>query len=590
MPVTPTYPGVYVEEIPSGVRTIVGVATSVTAFLGRARKGPVNQPVTINSYADFEREFGGLWKESGMGYAVRDFYLNGGAKALVVRLFKSAPAAPSDGDPGEGGTPTPAPDNDDDDSSASATESDADSGGSNEDDVPPGDADGAGGGDAPEDGAAPSTAADEASSETARIELKDENDAIVATLAATSPGTWANEIYVRIDHDVIGDESDAHFNIAIRDTHSGVEERYLQVTLKSDARGDLKTVLAQNSRLLQVTSIANANQRPAKHPAPAPNEDPWDDDHATKISANGNDGAPLETASYTGNRSEKKGIYALEHADLFNLLCIPPSSPDGETAKEVFELAEAYCQERRALLLVDAPKAWNTVAKARDGLGSFITNRKNAALFFPALRQPNPEQGARMERFVPCGAVAGVMARTDQERGVWKAPAGYEAILKNVPELSLPMTDTENGELNPLGINCLRSMPPAGRVVWGARTLQGDDRLASDWKYIPVRRLALYIEESLYRGTHWVVFEPNDEPLWSQIRLSVGSFMHNLFRQGAFQGASPKEAYFVRCDRTTTTQYDIDRGIVNIEVGFAPLKPAEFVIIKLQQISALAQV
>jgi phage tail sheath protein FI len=160
-----------------------------------------------------------------------------------------------------------------------------------------------------------------------------------------------------------------------------------------------------------------------------------------------------------------------------------------------------------------------------------------------------------------------------------------DATLVGVPQLSVPVNDMENGELNPLGVNCLRAMPAAGRVVWGARTLQGDDRLASEWKYVPVRRLALYIEESLYRGTQWVVFEPNDEPLWAQIRLNLGAFMHNLFRQGAFQGQTPAEAYFVKCDKETTTQNDINLGIVNIVVGFAPLKPAEFVVIKIQQIA-----
>jgi phage tail sheath protein FI len=191
----------------------------------------------------------------------------------------------------------------------------------------------------------------------------------------------------------------------------------------------------------------------------------------------------------------------------------------------------------------------------------------------------------QMEERVPCGAVAGVFARTDAQRGVWKAPAGLAATLAGVPKLSVRLTDPEIGELNPLGVNCLRVAPAAGPVAWGARTLDGDDRLASEWKYIPVRRLALFIEESLYRGTQWVVFEPNDEPLWAQIRLNVGAFMRNLFRQGAFQGASPREAYFVKCDKESTTQNDINLGIVNIVVGFAPLKPAEFVILKIQQIA-----
>ena len=147
------------------------------------------------------------------------------------------------------------------------------------------------------------------------------------------------------------------------------------------------------------------------------------------------------------------------------------------------------------------------------------------------------------------------------------------------------LTDPENGVLNPRGVNCIRIFPVFGVVSWGARTLQGDDQIASEWKYVPVRRLALFVEESLYRGTKWVVFEPNDEPLWSQIRLNVGAFMHNLFTQGAFQGTTPREAYFVKCDKETTTQNDINLGVVNILVGFAPLKPAEFVVIKIQQIA-----
>ncbi len=151
------------------------------------------------------------------------------------------------------------------------------------------------------------------------------------------------------------------------------------------------------------------------------------------------------------------------------------------------------------------------------------------------------------------------------------------------------MTDGKNGRLNPLGINCLRSFNVIGRVGWGARTTRGADQFAFEWKYVPVRRLALYIEESLYRGTQWVVFEPNDEPLWAQIRLNVGSFMQDLFRKGAFQGSSPRSAYLVKCDKDTTTQGDIDRGIVNIIVGFAPLKPAEFVIIKITQLAGQDQ-
>jgi hypothetical protein len=151
------------------------------------------------------------------------------------------------------------------------------------------------------------------------------------------------------------------------------------------------------------------------------------------------------------------------------------------------------------------------------------------------------------------------------------------------------LTDGENGNLNPYGVNCLRTFPTIGSVVWGARTLRGADVLADEYKYVPVRRLALFLEETLFRNTQWVVFEPNDEPLWAQIRASIGAFMQDLFRQGAFQGSSPRDAYFVRCDGETTTQYDRDRGIVNVVVGFAPLKPAEFVVVSIQQMTATQQ-
>jgi uncharacterized protein len=259
-----------------------------------------------------------------------------------------------------------------------------------------------------------------------------------------------------------------------------------------------------------------------------------------------------------------------------------------DVSKTAWDTASAYCERRRAMLVADSPGSWNSKKKAVDGFpddGNCPSPSENAMLYFPRLNLANPLRDGQVEAFVPCGAVAGIIARTDSARGVWKAPAGLEAGIRSVRSLTVPLTDAENGELNPLGINCLRTLPAAGPVVWGARTTVGDDRLASQWKYIPVRRTALFIEETLYRNTQWAVFEPNDEPLWSQLRLNIGVFMHDLFRQGAFQGGSPKDAYFVRCDATTTTQSDIDRGIVNVIVGFAPLKPAEFVVIYIQQIA-----
>ncbi|MEO6421292.1 MAG: phage tail sheath C-terminal domain-containing protein, partial [Candidatus Nitrotoga sp.] len=338
----------------------------------------------------------------------------------------------------------------------------------------------------------------------------------------------------------------------------------------------------------------------AAHGNPPAGADPLlDNASSTAFTATGNEGAVItdNQISLASLEATKQGIWALQKADLFNLLCVPPLTrePGGDVNSQTRSAAAAYCLARRAMYIVDPLMAWDepsdlTGASGLDSVGWGLARSANAALYFPFLRLPDPLQENRLADFAPCGAVAGVMARTDGQRGVWKAPAGNDATLNGVAELTVKLTDGENGQLNPLAVNCLRSFPVTGRLVWGARTLRGADQLASEWKYLPVRRTALFLEESLFRGSQWVVFEPNDEPLWAQIRLNLGAFMQNLFRQGAFQGRSPREAYFVKCDRETTTQNDIDLGIVNIVVGFAPLKPAEFVVIKLQQIAGQIQV
>jgi uncharacterized protein len=293
---------------------------------------------------------------------------------------------------------------------------------------------------------------------------------------------------------------------------------------------------------------------------------------------------------------DKTGLFALEDVDLFNILCLPRTGvvdPDAENpiaeneAFAVMSAALSYCEQRRAFYIIDAPQGYTTPAAIRNWMAGTTgaPRHRNAAIYYPRVQVPDPLNEFRLRSIGASGTIAGLYARIDSTRGVWKAPAGTEASLRNVAELEYPLTDSENGSLNPLGINSLRTFPVFGTIAWGARTLEGADAQASEWKYVPVRRLALFLEESLFRGTQWVVFEPNDEPLWAQIRLNIGAFMHNLFRQGAFQGSTPQEAYFVRCDSETTTQNDINNGIVNIVVGFAPLRPAEFVIISIQQIA-----
>jgi hypothetical protein len=307
----------------------------------------------------------------------------------------------------------------------------------------------------------------------------------------------------------------------------------------------------------------------------------------------GVDGNPPGANDIIGVRANKTGMFALEDVDLFNILCIPRAA-DLSPATAMFTVysnAAAYCLERRAFMIVDIPSSVDNVQKMKDFMDANATLRnRNAAIYFPRTRIADPLNNQRLRDIASSGTMAGVYARTDNDRGVWKAPAGIDTTLRNVSELVYVQTDPENGVLNPLGINALRNFAVFGNVAWGARTMDGADVQASEWKYLPVRRFALFLEESLYRGTKFAVFEPNDEPLWAQIRLNVGAFLQNLFRQGAFQGQTPRDAYFVKCDKDTTTQNDIDQGIVNILVGFAPLKPAEFVIIKISQIAGQIQV
>jgi phage tail sheath protein FI len=328
--------GVYVREIPTGVHTITGVATSITAFVGRTVSGPTDAPTRVTSFTDFERLYGGLSRECPLTYAVRHFFDNGGAGPVVARI-------------------------------------------------------------------------------------------------------------VHRDESGLTDES-----------------------------------------------------------APITDADIAD--------------AALEV--------HQRGLWLLGQCDALNLICIPPLGPGVDVAPSTWNTVIRYAAARRAFVIVDAPATWTSASAAAKAVDTFIVRDSHAALYFPRVLAPDP-----------------------------------------------------------LAINTLRSVPYRGTVVWGARTLAGTDAPQSEYKYVPVRRTALFIEESLHRGLQWVAFEPNGEPLWAQIRLSVGTFLDQLWRQGAFQGASPREAYFVKCGTDTTTQADIDHGLVNIEVGFASLKPAEFVILRIQQLA-----
>jgi phage tail sheath protein FI len=651
MAVTPTYPGVYIEEIPSGVRTITAVSTAIGAFVDFFSRGPMNQAVEVFSFADFERQFGGLDLRSEGSYAIQQFFLNGGTAAWVVRTTSTAnPAAAAaitlqDGaknnvlvataaSPGAWGNnvridcdyrttdPTKL-------FNLTVTEVVLVAGkpqvvnsetyrnlviSSGQ----------------PNDAVATVNAASKLiqlalattaptstnpPAQTGTLSKAFANGALPAgvpkasdsmtvtlnattktiTLTATPPTTLASLAATLQSSIRAADASLAGVTVGL--VGSAATEVFLQfkagtgttsdILTFADGTGGLATALGLNA-----AGAANVQQYALGGTAAG----------AEAVSQTGGDGRwdsgdlPGMVGGLSGDPNLKTGMFALLNTDLFNILCIPATSRmPGGTDGNAFQVATnaiSLCDQRRAFYIVDAPEGSGPVG-ANDNptaiaawLDHFASLRnRNAAIYFPRVDIADPLSNFRLRAAANSGTIAGLYARTDATRGVFKAPAGTEASLTGVQQLEYSLTDGENGVLNPLGINALRTFPVYGPICWGARTLFGADQLADDYKYVPVRRLALFLEESLFRGTQWVVFEPNDEPLWAQIRLNITAFMQDLFRQGAFQGSTPQQAYFVKVDKDTTTQTDINNGIVNIVVGFAPLKPAEFVIIQIQQIA-----
>lgn len=772
MPVQTTYPGVYVQEVPSGVRTITGVSTSVALFIGRAKQGPLNEPILCLSFSDFERTFSSEYAGSELIRSVRLFFLNGGTQCYVMRIASGAVPARvqlkneakeavldvSAKSPGLIGNSirigisynTQHPEStfnmevfrwitnnaglqikadvenwqglSMDPSSArfaktfinqnsklinletlagaSASATGYSQSGRA---LPAADAD------FRNDLEAIITASGDSfqikvdggpltivrlsglnTTVDVRVAIKAAIDGVLqagATVTVTLEPGLNSTALLRIASDN-GDVliEPAGNNDLARSLMLGTAQGGLEVSRFAAARPaptgvvfDVANLVSFGDRLQTAFNIVNVNataidltntlqtaaagalmRQDGVTPAPSitGNSDgireKWsiiaNAINATQVSTpsfrwsaqvwgsrlamiqrDGGDNSrgtittsvgdnigldfmanvkyyslgasgigDFQTPGVSGNDGTAPTLLEYNNAyniidkevDIFNLMLLPKDEGHNEaTTNSIWGPASVFCQQRRAFLIMDAPDSWTTVQQAThpaNGVNNLRIGlvKDHSAIFYPRL---TIKEGGLNTQTGPSGAIAGLMARTDANRGVWKAPAGTEADIRGITGVEYRFSDGENGVLNPQGINTIRIFPN-GIVNWGARTMDGDDDFASEWKYIPVRRTALFIEESLFRGLKWVVFEPNDEPLWSQIRLNVGAFMHNLFRQGAFQGQKRDDAYFVKCDKETTTQNDINLGIVNIWVGFAPLKPAEFVILHLQQMTGQIQV
>jgi hypothetical protein len=281
----------------------------------------------------------------------------------------------------------------------------------------------------------------------------------------------------------------------------------------------------------------------------------------------------------------------LDEVNDASLLVVPARTYESDANNlELAKVALSYAESRAhqdLFCIVDMPR--QTLAVTADdatnatvtSFGSLTPKTNFGAVYFPWVEVGDPAGVGREPTLLmpPSGFVAGVYARTDARRGVWKAPAGLDATLLGVRRIQQNLLDSHQDVLNPLGVNALRVQPAAGAVVWGARTLRPD----GEWRYIPVRRMAIFLRKSIYNSIQWAVFEPNGENLWSSLRFSISGFMEQLLRQGAFAGKTTREAFFVKCDAETTPEADQLAGIVNVWVGFAPLRPAEFVVVKLSQ-------
>jgi phage tail sheath protein FI len=523
MPVTLSYPGLYIEELPSSAHTITAAPTSIAVFVGYTHPFKTltfGEAVRVFNFTDYERNFGGLYAnarlDNSVAYAVQQFFLNGGSDAYVVgveprlRTVPSLPALPTN-------DPFPHPIGDLDSIRFTG--------------------------------------------------LEPIDDTHVMTVSVTNPNAAGKVADITITY---GTRAETFRSVSLLDQLDGKDnpdfiDRRLN---KVSALVTVSPTAAAYGSYTVVVPPAVSRVKLLESPVPG-------------------------VGAFVTNYPDFTPVFAadgsLDKVSIFNLMVIPGVSDAG-----VLSQALAFCECKRAFFIMDPPP--NDSADGAGGLTKIedhvdlLPKSANGALYFPYLTSIDGLSGKVIAQ-PPSGYVAGIYARTDNNRGVWKAPAGLETTIVNATGVvdSGRMSDSRAGVLNPLGVNCLRTFPGTGTVVFGARTLVTANLAFEQWRYVPVRRTALFIEQTLLRNLGWVVFEPNDEPLWVAIRTSIEAFMLSLFHQGAFQGATPSTAFQVKCDASTTTQTDIDLGIVNILVGFRPLKPAEFVVIKIAQLAGQAQ-
>lgn len=384
---------------------------------------------------------------------------------------------------------------------------------------------------------------------------------------AKDPGSWSAAIKLSVSHDQLDNEqSETKFNLLVI-YNEVIMEEFRNVSILEEDPHFIAGILNKNSRYLQIKTHSAISR---EH-RPAVGTD-------IKIVKSGSDGEELAAKDYIGD-GVSTGIYHFLKVDLFNLLCIPVMY---EMNTEFYNHALKLAVKKRAMFIMDSPPSWSDGVNAAIYGSSVLSlphkDTRNLVLYFPWIIRKGQANANDEKLFPPSGIIAGIIAKTDETQGVWKSPAGNHAKLKNISETAIALNDNDTGNLSLAGINSIRKFPGTGCVLWGARTFASNAG-QDEYKYISVRRIALFLEESIYRGISWAVFEPNAEPLWKKLISITESFLFLLFRDGALQGRKPEEAYFVKCDGSTNTITDIQQGRLNLLIGFAPLRPAEFLLL-----------
>jgi phage tail sheath protein FI len=630
----PTYlhPGVYIEEIPSGAKPIEGVSTSTAAFIGYTGKGPVGEPELISKWDDYADQYGGIrdvpnsLEGDAMGFSVSAFFLNGGRKVYIVRLAADSVSDPLTAAVGYMLNP---------ENAAEVLEFTAVNEGEWADGliarltVKPSDSAlytlDIGREDARGELQVLESFTDVSLDSTSAryIESAVDDISVYVTVEITTPptsypgsyaenflGTSTSGDLSAVDLDLSGAaEADRQFTLELDGppefTVTVAAGAYTLDTLAAEIQSEVRSGASTDRRTLFTAEVSGSSLVLTSGTRTT---------DSSAVVTGGNLAATLLLGTANGG-TEATGLDALRdeaelvggadgepagataYQDVFtaflkirdiSIICLPDMRWGDTQDQAIIEQAVSHAERMKSrMVIVNPPES--ELENEGDVAALGLPTSTYTALYYPWVRVANPfydeddNPGAPTTLLVPpCGYAAGMWSKIDGRRGVWKAPAGVETQLLGVSALSAVVEDPEQDFLNPLGVNALRKQPNFGHVVWGARTLS--TKADPEWRYVPVRRTAIFIEQSIYGGIQWAVFEPNDVPLWASLRLNIESFMDGLHRSGAFQGQKASDAYFVRCGLgDTMTQGDIDRGQVIVIVGFAPLKPAEFVIVRIQQ-------